>query len=131
MGRLSNDDYSALALRTAPGEDFRTPREDDDELVTITRRQYRLLLGAIGLCGESGEVAELVKKHVFHEHPLDSNKLERELGDVSWYHNYLTVRGAKSTLGRVFYRNIEKLSARYPDGFFSVFRSQNRVAGDD
>jgi NTP pyrophosphatase (non-canonical NTP hydrolase) len=128
---LNQNEYSQFALRTAPGDDWHTPRADDDEPMTITKRQYRLLLGAIGLCGEAGEVAELVKKHVVQGHPLDEQKMEKELGDVAWYHNYLTVRGICSTLGRVFYRNIEKLAARYPEGVFSSFRSLNRKDGDD
>jgi len=129
---LFTDEYSQAALRTEP-----TPlwspvaQPNDDELVTITRRQYRMLLGAIGLCGEAGEVAELVKKHVFHEHPLDVEKLKKELGDVAWYHNYLTVRTALCTLGHIFWLNIEKLKARYPEGFFSASRSQHRAAGDN
>jgi len=131
---LSVQEYSRLALRTAPGADLLAQRSDDNEPVTITRRQYRLLLGAIGLCGEAGEVAELVKKHVFHDHPWteeSQTKLKKELGDVAWYHNYLSVRGALTSLGHVLWTNIQKLAARYPEGFFSSERSLNRKPGDN
>lgn len=125
---MSPEEYTRLALRTAPGDSVLA--DDDDEKVILTRRQYRLLLGAIGLCGEAGEVAEMVKKHVFHEHPLDTVKLEKELGDVSWYHNYLTVRGIRSTLRQVWATNIAKLKARYPSGEFKAEESLNRRPGD-
>lgn len=39
----------------------------------------------LGLCGEAGEVADIVKKHLGHGHPLDRDKLIEELGDLLWY----------------------------------------------
>ena len=39
----------------------------------------------MGLCGESGEAIDLLKKHRFQGHPLDKEKLKKELGDVAWY----------------------------------------------
>lgn len=79
---------------------------------------------ALGLAGEAGEVADLLKKHLGHGHPLDKEKLVKELGDVLWY-----VAGLANNLGvalsEVAGRNIEKLKARYPDGF-STERSVNR-----
>ena len=44
-----------------------------------------LLNGVMGLCGESGEVIDLVKKWFAHGHELDKEKLVKELGDVAWY----------------------------------------------
>ena len=41
--------------------------------------------GVMGLCGESGECIDLVKKATFQGHPLDREKLIDELGDVLWY----------------------------------------------
>jgi NTP pyrophosphatase (non-canonical NTP hydrolase) len=75
-----------------------------------------LLLGAIGLCGESGEAADLVKKHVFHGVPLDRDALIAELGDVLWYLAHLAnVVGI--SLDDVAAANVEKLRRRYPSGF--------------
>lgn len=75
-----------------------------------------LLLGAIGLCGEAGEVAELVKKHVFHRKPLDREAIVSELGDVLWYLAHLAnVLGI--SMDEVAAENIEKLRTRYPNGF--------------
>ena len=38
----------------------------------------------LGLCGESGEVAELIKKGI-RDNNLDEKELAKELGDVLWY----------------------------------------------
>jgi NTP pyrophosphatase (non-canonical NTP hydrolase) len=83
-----------------------------------------LINSVMGLCGESGEVIDLVKKHVSHGHPLNREKLIDELGDVAWYlAECATVLDV--TLEEVLARNIEKLKKRYPEGF-STERSINR-----
>ena len=127
MIQFEYPDYTDLALRTTPDK---TPNQRTRD-IEITGEQKQLLLGAIGLSGESGEIAELVKKHVFHGHSINKEKFIKELGDVLWYLNYLTVRCADLTLLDVMRANITKLSARYPEGFFSAERSMHRVAGDD
>jgi len=40
---------------------------------------------ALGLAGEAGEVVDLLKKSWGHGHPLDVEKLKKELGDALWY----------------------------------------------
>ena len=42
-----------------------------------------LINGVMGLCGESGEVIDLVKKWYAHGHELDRDKLVKELGDIA------------------------------------------------
>lgn len=118
---MTDQEYQRLAMVTAP-------KVED---ITITDAQKRLLLGALGMVGEAGEVADMVKKHVFHGHPWDEavfNKFLRELGDVDWYHNYL-ITSSNTTPGEVKAINIAKLQARYPNGFESV-RSIHRQEGD-
>ncbi len=88
-----------------------------------------LNIGALGLAGESGEVIELVKKHLFHGHALDRERLKKELGDVLWYLAAICTAEGLS-LGDVADANIAKLRARYPEGFTSE-KSQNRKAGDE
>ena len=44
-----------------------------------------LINGVMGLCGEAGEVIDLVKKHLAQGHELDKEKMIKELGDVAWY----------------------------------------------
>ncbi len=77
-----------------------------------------LINGVMGLCGESGEVIDLVKKHLSHGHPLNKERIIEELGDVAWYiAEIATVLGVE--LEDVLAGNIEKLKRRYPDGFSS------------
>ena len=79
----------------------------------------------LGLCGESGEVVELFKKHIAHGHELDTAKLAKELGDVLWYISAIAT-GLNLSLDDIAQTNIDKLKARYPDKF-SAERSINRV----
>ena len=73
---------------------------------------------AIGLAGEAGEVAELIKKGVFHQHGVDRQKLAKELGDVLWYAAALCTK-AGLDMGEVMQVNIDKLRERYPNGYSS------------
>lgn len=70
----------------------------------------------LGLCGEAGEVAELVKKAAFHGRRLSLELLTEELGDVLWYVAALAGAYGLSLEGIAKY-NIAKLRKRYPDGF--------------
>ena len=83
-----------------------------------------LINGVMGLCGESGEVIDLVKKHLSQGHPLDREALAKGLGDVAWYLAE-TAYVLGYPLEEIFRMNLEKLSARYPDGF-STERSLHR-----
>jgi len=77
-----------------------------------------LLNGVMGLCGESGEAIDIVKKHLFHGHELDREKLIKELGDVAWYLAE-TATALGVDLEEILRTNIEKLKKRYPEGFDS------------
>ena len=83
-----------------------------------------LINGVMGLCGESGEAIDIVKKHLAHGHELDREALIKELGDVAWYLAE-TATALDITLEEVLERNIEKLRKRYPEGF-STERSLHR-----
>jgi NTP pyrophosphatase (non-canonical NTP hydrolase) len=91
----------------------------------ITDADVLIVWNAIGLAGEAGEVADLVKKGIFHQHGLDVVKLEQELGDVLWYVAAICSKLGLD-LGDVMAKNIEKLKQRYPDGYTSD-ASQHRV----
>lgn len=79
--------------------------------------KHDVLINAVmGLCGESGEVIDLVKKHLAQGHALDREKMIDELGDVAWYLAECAT-ALDADLDEVFERNIEKLRRRYPDGF--------------
>lgn len=75
-----------------------------------------LINGVMGLCGESGEAIDIVKKHLAQGHELDREGLIKELGDIAWYLAE-TAYALDVSLEDVLSRNIEKLKKRYPDGF--------------
>jgi len=94
--------YQELAMRTAPAQASVTAV---DQLVAVA-----------GLTGEAGEVAELFKKKYGHNKTFDSKDLSKELGDVLWYLTRICQLNGLD-LGQVAQGNIEKLKARYPEGF--------------
>jgi NTP pyrophosphatase (non-canonical NTP hydrolase) len=86
--------------------------------------EQRLIVAALGLAGEAGEFANLVKKMTAHGHPFDTDSLKDELGDVLWY----LAEAATSSglnLGEIAQENVDKLIKRYPEGF-SQENSLNR-----
>ena len=83
-----------------------------------------LINGVMGLCGESGEAIDIVKKWLAQGHELDREKLAKELGDIAWYLAE-TAYALDIPLEKVLRTNIEKLKARYPEGF-AAERSINR-----
>ena len=83
-----------------------------------------LINGVMGLCGESGEAIDIVKKWLAQGHELDKEKLAKELGDICWYLAE-TATALDLSLEDIMAANIEKLKKRYPDGF-DAERSRNR-----
>ena len=88
--------------------------------------ERRLIVSALGLAGEAGEFANLVKKMTAHGHPFDPEALKDELGDVLWYLAEAAT-AAGLTLGEIANQNITKLLKRYPEGF-SEDNSINRLS---
>ena len=72
--------------------------------------------GVMGLCGESGEAIDIVKKWLAQGHELDKEKLAKELGDICWYLAE-TATALDLSLEDIMAANIEKLKRRYPEGF--------------
>ena len=87
-----------------------------------------LINGVMGLCGESGEVIDIVKKHLAQGHELDRGRIIGELGDIAWYLAEVAYI-LDTPLEEVLKRNIEKLKKRFPEGF-SVERSIDRAKDD-
>ena len=75
-----------------------------------------LINSAMGLCGESGEVIDLIKKHLFQGHELNKDDLIKELGDVAWYLAEAAY-ALDVPLEEICAKNIEKLKKRFPQGF--------------
>lgn len=113
---MTADEYQKLAMQTNSHQPMKLPDRD-------------LLNGVMGLVGESGEMDDHLKKHMFQGHELDKTKLIKELGDVCWYAAQAAV-GLGISLEEVMAINIQKLAARYPDGHFTVEHSTHRKEGD-
>ena len=75
-----------------------------------------LINGVMGLCGESGEAIEIVKKHLAQGHDLDKESLAVELGDIAWYLAE-TATAIGYSLLTILQMNLSKLQQRYPQGF--------------
>ena len=106
-------EYQDLAMKTV------NPELDKNKM---------LINSVMGLCGESGEAIDIVKKWYAHGHELDVEHFKKELGDIAWY-----LAEAATAIGvnleDIFEANIEKLKKRYPEGF-EIRKSIDRSEGD-
>ena len=93
----------------------------------LSRREV-LINSVMGLCGESGEAIDLVKKWLAQGHELDKVRLAKELGDVAWYLAEAAT-ALDLNLDDILQQNLDKLAARYPEGF-DAQRSRVRLSGD-
>ena len=108
---MTANEYQRLAMKTL------NPALD---------RKDVLIDSVMGLCGESGEVIDIIKKWLGQGHELDKARLVKELGDVAW----CLAEAATALdvpLEDILRGNLEKLRTRYPEGF-SVERSLDRTA---
>ena len=86
-----------------------------------------MLHAAHGMVGEIGEIHSIYQK-IYQGHGYDEAHLTKEVGDLLWFiAEYCTAHGWK--LGDVMQLNIDKLKARFPDGF-DVDKSLHRKEGD-
>ena len=95
-------------------------------------KTHRALTAALGLCAESGEFTEIVKKIVFQGKPVTKENLfhmKRELGDIMWYFIQACIL-LETTPEEIIEMNVEKLKSRYPGGEFDPHYSENRKQGD-
>ncbi|MBR3795204.1 MAG: nucleoside triphosphate pyrophosphohydrolase family protein [Clostridia bacterium] len=106
---MTINEYQNLAMRTLNPE---------------LNKKDVLINGVMGLCGESGEAIDIVKKHLAQGHDLNREALIKELGDVAWYLAE-TAYALDVSLEEVMQRNIDKLRMRYPEGF-EINRSIDR-----
>lgn len=110
---MTINEYQKAALRTESG----TPK-----------KYPRLLNGLMGLNGEAGEAIDLMKKHMFQGHDLDTEHMAKELGDIAWY-LAVSADAIGYDLESILQMNVNKLLARYPDGF-DTDRSLHRKVDD-
>lgn len=107
---MRKEDYQLKAMTTDRDYTEVAERLIKDE------NKVRLINAALGLAGESGEVVDIIKKHITYDKPLDIIKLKEETGDVLWY-LALLLTAIDSSFEEVMQINIDKLKARYPSGF--------------
>ena len=120
------------ATTSLPSKNFSEFTTRLSELEQQGFHSERLLTAAVGMSAEAGEFTEVVKKIVFQGKPVNEDNLfhlKRELGDIMWYVAQACM-GLDITIEEVVQMNFEKLSARYPEGAFSIERSENRKSGD-
>ena len=110
---MNANEYQQLAMRTLNPE--------------LSRKDI-LINSVMGLCGESGEAIDIVKKWLAQGHELDKAKLAKELGDIAWYLAEAAT-ALDIPLGDILQGNIDKLKARYPEGF-EADRSRIRLQED-
>ena len=110
---MNINEYQKLAMATLNPE--------------LTKKEV-LINSVMGLCGESGEAIDIVKKWMAQGHELDKEHLAKELGDIAWYLAEAAT-ALEIPLEDILQANIDKLKKRYPDGF-DVQKSLVRLQGD-
>ena len=134
---MNGKEYQELAMRTNDGKGTERlskaidllNREPKPECFNpIVKDIGGVLNGCLGLAGEAGETLDMVKKWLFHEKDLDLEHLKKELGDVMWYVAMLC-DSFGFNLDEILQMNVDKLIARYPDGF-DPDKANNRAEGD-
>lgn len=120
---MNGSEYQSKAMRTNDGKSEERLRKNMSNFNTA-----EIIHGALGLSGEVGEVNDLLKKWIFHEKPLDIEHMEKEIGDVMWY-IAMICHGFGFNLDKIMQMNVDKLLARYPEGF-DTERANNRKEGD-
>lgn len=95
------NEYQKLAMTT------KNPKLNQNDL---------LINSVMGLCGESGEAIDIVKKWFAQGHELDKKHLAEELGDICWYLAEAAT-ALDLSLEDIMKGNIDKLKKRYPKGF--------------
>jgi len=110
---MTPNEYQKMAQRTNIKQADFTP----------SAKELMIIWASQGLFGEAGEIAELIKKGIFHQHGLNKGELALELGDLLWYVAALCSHTGLD-LEDVMLVNIAKLKKRYPDGW-DVERSKH------
>ena len=108
---MTINEYQQLAMRTLNPE---------------LNKKDILINGVMGLCGESGEAIDIVKKWLAQGHNLDKGNLAKELGDIAWYLAE-TAYALDIPLESILQGNIDKLRKRFPEGF-DTQRSVERIS---
>ena len=134
MATIDSNKYIEFVRQTTSPASSEYPKlvERLNELEGQDANVSRLLTAAFGMSAEAGEFTEVVKKIFLQGKPYTEENvfhMKRELGDLCWYLAQACM-ALDISFEEVLEMNYEKLSARYPEGAFDVYRSENRVQGD-
>ena len=122
-GMDHNKDISNCAVVTLADYQHLAARTINTELSKTDQGKHALF----GMCGEIGELQSLYQKQ-YQGHPFDEQHAKKELGDLLWFiAEYCTAHDW--TLEEIATMNIEKLKARYLEGF-KAEQSLHRAEGD-
>ena len=134
MATIEPNKYIEFVRQTTSPASSEYPKLVDrlNELKAQGADVSRLMTAAFGMSAEAGEFTEVVKKIILQGKPYTEENIfhmKRELGDLCWYLAQACM-ALNISFEEVLEMNYEKLSARYPEGAFDVYRSENRVEGD-
>lgn len=122
---MTGNEYQILAMRTNDGFcTMRLQRASETPGIDVGG----IINASLGLSGEVGELNDMIKKAVFHLHPIDKMAVKKEISDVMWY-AALMCESFGFEMDEIMQLNIDKLKARYPEGF-DPDRSLHRKEGD-
>ncbi len=128
---MNGNEYQNLAMRTNDGNATRRLLDmtlSDTTDNGIGEDTGTILNACLGLSGEVGEFNDMIKKWIFHEKDLDEEHLRKECGDIMWYIAMMCY-AFRWDLDKIMQMNIDKLKARYPEGF-DVIKANNREECD-
>lgn len=109
---MNMNEYQNLAARTI------------DKRASYSEQEQHALHGMVG---EIGELHSIYQK-LYQGHDFNEEHAKKEVGDLLWFiAEYCTANGWK--LDEIAQMNIDKLKARYPDGFENE-KSLHRAVGD-
>ena len=134
MATIEPNKYIEFVRQTTSPASSEYPKLVDrlNELKAQGADVSRLMTAAFGMSAEAGEFTEVVKKIFLQGKPYNEENvfhMKRELGDLCWYLAQACM-ALDITFEEVLEMNYHKLSARYPEGSFDVYRSENRKEGD-
>lgn len=126
---MTGKEYVEKAMRTNDGKSsLRLSKSINRLFDTHDIEVGDCIMACLGLSGEVGEFTDMMKKVIFHEAKFEEEHAKKELGDILWYIACMA-HAFGWDLDEIMQTNIDKLKARYPEGF-DIKLSAHRKEGD-